>query len=147
MQLFLAADHGGFNLKSELMARLADLSPVDLGAFTHDSSDDYPQFAFELAKQVVQYPTARGVLICRSGIGMSIAANKVKGAYAALCHTVAQAAKAREHNDANILVLDADYEHDDHEQVIRTFLSTPFAGERHERRVAQIKSYEASQSI
>lgn len=145
MKVFIAADHGGFELKSQLVAQLkSEFDVEDLGANEHDPKDDYPQFAFAVAEQVAIEPGSMGVLLCRSGIGMSIAANKVKGVYAALCHTKAQAAKAREHNNANVIVLDADFEHEDPQSVVKTFLSTQFAGERHTRRVDQIKSYEQS---
>lgn len=144
MQFYIAADHGGFALKQKLIADLASrgLAAIDLGAKELDPDDDYPQFAFDLAAQVA-LQAARGILICRSGNGMVIAANKVKGAYAALCHTVELAHKAREHNDANILVLDADYEHDSPLEIALEFMNVPFGAGRHARRVGQIKTYEA----
>lgn len=153
-KLFFAADHGGLQLKQKLLEQieqqrdsnevLTTLEIVDLGPFELDPQDDYPIKAFELAEQVAAAAAANigGVLICRSGIGMSIAANKVNGAYAALCFTHEHATKAREHNNANILVLDADYGGDDPLDLLLTFLTTQFGGERHLRRVNQIKAYE-----
>jgi RpiB/LacA/LacB family sugar-phosphate isomerase len=152
MKIIIAADHGGFALKTKLIDYLKTqvIDLLDLGAAHLDSADDYPPYAFAVAETVVaaggDNNQVFGILICRSGIGMSIAANKVDGAYAALCLTAAHAHKAREHNDANVLVLDADYEHETPEAIIAEFLHTQFGGERHERRVEQIKQYELRKS-
>lgn len=150
-RIYLASDHGGWELKEKLQKGLeGDYQVIDLGAESLDPDDDYPPYAFKLAEQVVNDGGAEqgvlGILLCRSGIGMSIAAAKVDGAFPALCHSADLARKAREHNDANILVLDADYEHEDPMAIIDTFIHTDFSGGRHLRRVEQIKRYELEKS-
>jgi len=149
MQVYIAADHGGFELKDKVKRLLLelDITPIDCGAETVDPEDDYPIYAINLCNKLADdnVEGAKGILICRSGVGMSIVANKVKGIYAALCSTQEQAAKAREHNNANVLCLDADYGDDQqHLDVIKAFLSTDFAGwdSRHGRRLKQILDYE-----
>ena len=159
-KLFISSDHGGFEMKNAIrsqLERLRDrddrinrLEIIDIGPTDLDPGDDYPHFAFSLANQVVAGSNSEekvfGILICRSGVGMSIAANKVDGAYAALCDTVDLAKKARAHNDANILVLDSDYDHEDPIGVVLAFLTTEFSGGRHERRIEQIKDFELQKS-
>lgn len=157
-KVYISSDHGGFQLKNYIIEQLeamrddhpliTKLEITDLGPEELDAADDYPPYAFDLAEQVVANGVDAqifGVLICRSGIGMSIAANKVDGAYAALCNTIEVVRVSRQHNDANILVLDADYGHQDPVQLVLEFLSTDFsAAPRHIRRVEQIKQYELS---
>jgi ribose 5-phosphate isomerase B len=153
-QIYLASDHGGFALKEkiEYMYDVSNLAPdakqfamIDLGPENLNPEDDYPQFAFNLAETVAANPNSLGLLICRSGIGMSIAANKVKGCYAALCFSIEHAKKARQHNHANVLVLDADYGDEAlHLQIVDAFLHAEPEAERHQRRVEQIKAYEQS---
>jgi len=145
MQVYIAADHGGFELKDKIKHLLLtmDVTPIDCGAESVDPDDDYPVYALKLCKQLTEenLEGSMGILICRSGVGMSIVANKVKGIYAALCSTQEQAIKAREHNNANVLCLDADYVDDLlHFDVIKAFLTTEFAGwdSRHGRRLKQI---------
>jgi RpiB/LacA/LacB family sugar-phosphate isomerase len=149
MEVYIAADHGGFELKDKIKQMLLsiDLTPIDCGAEVLNTEDDYPTFAQRLVKRMQSdnFEGSKGILICRSGIGMSIVANKFKGIYAALCSTREQAVKAREHNNANILCLDADYVDEQlHLDIIKTFLQTEFAGwdTRHGRRVQQILSIE-----
>ena len=117
----------------------------DLGPYELNPEDDYPKYTLKVAKKVAENPESEGILICRSGIGVSIAANKVKGCYAALCFTKQHAEKAREHNNANVLCLDADYTGDDPLEITKTFLSTNFAGwdSRHGRRVKEVLDIEA----
>lgn len=141
--LFVAADHAGWELKNQILEYLSttDLEFRDLGAFVKDLGDDYVDFAFELAANVSILPSSTGILICRSGEGMSIAANKVKGVYAALCHDTMSAEKSREHNDANVLILESTIS--DPLKIVETFITTKFSGdERHVRRIAKIKNYE-----
>lgn len=162
MKLFIAADHGGFALKEKIEyhydienkdrdAKIIEV--VDLGAHDLNPEDDYPPFAFELAEQVlaaraeesadVGDQSALGILICRSGIGMCIAANKVQGCYAALCFTPEHAEKARQHDHANVLVLDADYlDADEHLAIVHAFIHSQPEPGRHERRMGQIAEYE-----
>lgn len=148
-RILVSSDHGGFELKSQVINYLdqqkaVDSKVIDLGPFDLDPDDDYPGFAFNLARQVAADSQCLGILICRSGNGMAIAANKVKGARAALCFTKMHAVAAREHNHANILVLDADYQDFiEQKQIIDGFVdSQPEMGGRHQRRVEQITDYE-----
>lgn len=140
----IAADHAGVATKADLSAYLASLGfeVVDLGP--HDTTPcDYPEYAHTLARYVVDGSAGWGVLICGSGIGMSIAANKVNGARAALAHDAYTARMARNHNDANILVLGARVLGPDIlRDCIREFAAAPFTpGDdgRHRRRVEKIE--------
>lgn len=149
MKVFIASDHGGFELKKEIVNNKdfdkMGVEFVDLGPNHLDSEDDYPDYAFTLTEEINKNPSSLGILLCRSGIGMSIAANKVKGIYAALCFTPRHAIKAREHNNANVLCLDSDYEDKQiHFKIIENFLKTDFAGfdSRHGRRVKEIMDKE-----
>lgn len=149
MQLYIAADHGGFELKDKVKKLLLeiDITPIDCGAENVDPDDDYPTYGLALCNRMMDdnVEGALGILICRSGIGMSIIANKVKGIYAGLCSTREQAHKAREHNNANVLCLDAEYVDDQmHLEIVKTFVTTEFGGwdSRHGRRVKAILDYE-----
>ena len=107
MKVIIGADHAGFALKEVLRAELlaAGYDVVDVGAHEYDKSDDYPDFAANVAEAVVAAGGSRGVLVCGSGVGASIAANKVKGARACLCHDIYSAVQGVEHDDMNILCL------------------------------------------
>jgi len=136
----IAADHGGFDLKSILVHELRALGyeVLDLGTMTRDSVD-YPDFAATLASAIVDGRAARGVLICGSGIGMSIAANRHRAIRAALVHDDTSARLARQHNDANVLVLGARLLGPEVDKdCVKTFFSTQFEGGRHARRVAKM---------
>jgi len=140
MKLSIATDHAGYDFKEGLMAFLKQdgHEVVDLG--THDRSPcDYPDYAALLGAHVVSGKSALGILVCGSGIGMSIAANKVPGVRAALCHDLYTARMARSHNDANVLVLPSrllalaiSIE------MTQLFLSTAFEGGRHAARVEKM---------
>ncbi|MGN6732243.1 MAG: ribose 5-phosphate isomerase B, partial [Candidatus Binatia bacterium] len=137
-------DHGGVELKDFLVVRLRSKSidVHDHGTFDRQSVD-YPDYAREVAQRVVSGEADRGVLICTSGIGMSIAANKFPGIRAALVQDLEGARSSREHNDANILVLSgAKTEPALALQIVETWLSTPFAGGRHQRRLDKIAQVE-----
>lgn len=144
--IFIACDHAGFELKKKIVKFLvkSGYQISDSGPCKLDLNDDYPDYGFALAKKVVSAKNNKGILICRSGIGMSIVANKVKGARAAVCLDEAQAQKAREHNDANVLVLAADFTSlDKMKKIIKKFLQTCFSGEeRHLRRIKKIEKFE-----
>lgn len=136
----IAADHGGFDLKSVLVHELRALGyeVLDLGTMTRDSVD-YPDFAVTLASAIVEGRAARGVLICGSGIGMSIAANRHRAIRAALVHDDTSARLARQHNDANVLVLGARLLGPEvAKDCVKTFFSTQFEGGRHARRIAKM---------
>jgi ribose 5-phosphate isomerase B len=136
----IACDHAGLDLKSDLAAVLRErgFDVVDLG--THGTASvDYPDFADALADALAAGRAGRGVLVCGSGIGISIAANRHRHVRAALCHDATSARLAREHNDANVLVLGARTTGAEvARDCLATFLSTPFAGGRHARRVAKL---------
>lgn len=147
MRIYIGADHGGYKLKEELKKYLGEIGHEveDMGAHELDPEDDYPDFVFPVAEKVAQNPGAFGIVIGRSGNGEAIAANKVKGIRAALCWSEEIAKKAREHNDANILSLGADYIDTEKAKIIvKTFLETSFSEEeRHKRRIEKISKYEA----
>jgi len=138
----IAADHAGFELKSELSAELAAMGfeVLDLGT-TGPDSVDYPDFANALAREMEDGEPARGLLICGSGIGMSIAANRHPSIRAALCHDEISARLARQHNDANVLVLPGRFiDAESAKKCLRAFLETGFEGGRHARRVAKLSA-------
>ena len=140
--ILLAADHAGYELKQAIYDHLVDLGwePVDLGTDS-PTSCDYPDFAHRLAEAIEQARAARGILVCGAGIGMSIAANRHRGVRAANCLDERRAALAREHNDANVLCLGSRLiDEVTAKKVVWTFLETPFAGGRHERRIAKIET-------
>jgi len=136
----IGADHGGFRLKETLKPVLEELglSPRDVGAYD-EKAVDYPDIAHKVAQLVAGGTAARGVVIDGAGIGSSMAANKVPGIRAALCYDKASAKNSREHNDSNILTLGARLLTESQaEEVLRTWLATPFAGGRHQARVQKI---------
>ena len=138
----LGSDHGGFALKEEIAAHLAarGLEYKDFGAFS-DKSCDYPVYAKAVAQAVASGECDRGVLVCGTGIGVSITANKVRGIRAALCGDCFSAEATRLHNDANILALGARVVGPGLAlKIVDTFLDTPFSGdERHKRRISMIE--------
>lgn len=139
--ILIASDHAAFDLKQHLVAFLKEMHHEvhDLGVERVESVD-YPDFAHRLAEGIQRGDAVQGILICGTGLGMSMAANRHAGIRAALCHDAYTAAMARKHNDANVLclgarVLGAGVV----EQIVRVFLSTPFEGGRHQRRVDKIE--------
>jgi RpiB/LacA/LacB family sugar-phosphate isomerase len=145
MKIFIGADHRGVAYKSKIKAILKKLgySVEDVGSFDENQSCDYPRVAYQVASMVSQNKDVRGILVCMSGIGQAMAANKVRGAYAALCYNVEAARLSRQHNNANVLVLSSQFTPEsDLPQLIETWMTTDFEGGRHERRVNQIKAIE-----
>lgn len=144
--VYLGADHGGYQLKEELKVWLAEnnIPGEDMGAHSFGPEDDYPDFIIPVAKKVASDPQSLGVIIGRSGNGEAIAANKVKGIRAALCLDETMARKAREHNNANIISLGADYiSQDEAKKIVKVFISASFSNEeRHIRRIDKIKTIE-----
>ena len=140
-RIHLASDHAGFDLKATLAQHLTGLGyeVIDDGAYSKDSCD-YPVFAHKLC-EAVERENCPGILICGTGIGISIAANKVKGIRCALCGDVFSAKATREHNDANILALGARVTGPGLAlEIVKAFLETPFSNdERHIRRIKQIE--------
>ena len=145
MRIALAADHGGFILKEKVRAQLAQMGH-DVDDFGTDSTEscDYPDFALAVAEAVSADRADRGLLICTTGIGMAMAANKVSGVRAAPAQSEDEVRLTREHNDANVLTLGAKYLDERRAlELIRVFLETPFSGgERHLRRVAKLAHLE-----
>ncbi len=144
MRVAIGCDHQGLKLKQAVIKVIsaAGHSYEDFGC--HDTeSVDYPDIALRVAKGVAGGDFARGILICATGIGMCIAANKVRGIRAALCHNVFSARRARQHNDANILCLGAEEElAEPLSEIVTAFLSCEFEGGRHQRRVDKIRDLE-----
>ena len=144
MKIAIAADHAGFALKEKLRSRLAQEGHevVDFGANSAESCD-YPDFAQPAARDVAQGRSDRGILVCSTGIGMAMAANKMAGVRAAPAQSEDEVRLTREHNDANVLTLGARYVDEEQANYLtRIFLETGFAGGRHARRVAKIAQLE-----
>ncbi|MBU3911298.1 MAG: ribose 5-phosphate isomerase B [Candidatus Omnitrophica bacterium] len=141
MRIAIGADHGGFELKEAIVKFLKKKGHAvkDFGAFSNQSCD-YPIIGYKVAKVVAKKGFPRGIVICKTGIGMSMAANKVKGIRAALCSSVDIARSSRLHNDANVLVFAANIVNASKaKKIAAVWLSTPSLGGRHRRRVNQIK--------
>lgn len=144
MQIAIGSDHGGFTLKQQLIDFLKKkkYSVKDFGTDSEESCD-YPQYAYRVAKYVAGGKSRKGILVCKSGIGNSIVANKVKGVRAALCYNVKAAQLSRRHNDANVLVLGSLFvDSAKAKKMIDAWLRTAFEGGRHLRRVKQIERIE-----
>ncbi len=142
--LAIGCDHGGFLLKQRLVPYLRRLGWTvrDMGAYS-EASMDYPAPAAAVGRAVGRGRVRRGILICKSGIGNAIAANKVRGVRAALCYNLKAAALSRRHNDANILVLGALFvKPETARKICRTWLATDFEGGRHQRRLRKIQRLE-----
>ncbi len=140
-KVLIASDHAGFELKEALEAELKSLGYTveDLGPGS-DASTDYADFAHPLAERVSSGEAERGVLLCGTGLGMSYTANRYPHVRAAVAWTPEVAALAREHNDANVLVLPARFVGtEEGKAILRAWLDTPFAGGRHARRIAKIE--------
>ena len=144
MQIGLACDHGGYELKEELMAFLKSLGveSIDMGTFSEDSVD-YPDFGILVAEKVSRGELEKGILLCGTGIGMSIVANKFPGIRAALVNDLYSSRCAREHNDANILIIGGRIVGKElAKEIVKVWLETPFAGGRHKRRLEKIEALE-----
>jgi ribose 5-phosphate isomerase B len=144
MKIAVGNDHRGVGVKLRMTALLTDLGHevLDFGT-TGQSSVDYPDFAFAVAEAVGSGKADRGVLICATGHGMCIAANKVTGVRAANCRDLIDAELSRRHNDANVICLSADLIGEDLiEKMLQTWLTTDFEGGRHARRIEKIAGYE-----
>ena len=144
MNIALGSDHRGLELKQAVKDFITELECDchDFGSYDSNSVD-YPDIARKVAEAVSFGEYDYGVLICGTGIGMSIAANKIKGIRAALCHDVFSATRARQHNDANVLCLGSDKTPvADACKIVKTFLSEQFEGDRHSRRLDKIRSLE-----
>ena len=145
MKIAIGSDHAGYVLKQKLGAILEKMGHCveDVGSFSAEIKADYPDWGFKVAEKVASGKAERGVLVCGSGIGMSITANKVPGVYAALCHDGYSARMSRQHNDANVLVLGSRVTGEDlAEEILDIWLKTSFEGGRHLVRRQKIEAYE-----
>ena len=147
MKLGIAADHGGFEAKQKLVAFLQQMDDIDLtdyGADSYDAQDDYPDFAAKIAHAVASGEVERGIAICGSGVGASIAANKVPGVRAALICDTYSARQGVEHDDMNIICFGARvFGEELIKEMTKAFLGAQFSGEeRHVRRLNKVKSME-----
>ena len=134
--VYIASDHAGFNLKSKLLKIFPNIA--DLGTKS-DESVDYPDFAHKLTKEVLKNKNNLGILICGTGVGMSIAANRKKGIRAGLVNNTKTARLIRKHNDANVLVLPGRFiKINEAKKCVQAFLSTKFESGRHKKRINKI---------
>lgn len=147
MKVAIGSDHGGFPLKKEVAQLLArdGHQVIDLGAHAYDASDDYPDFALAVARAVVTGQAERGIILCGSGVGASVAANKVRGIRAGLCHDTYSAHQGVEHDDMNVLCLGSRVIGGSlAAELVRTFIGARFSGEeRHRRRLDKVLAAEA----
>lgn len=149
MKIALGADHGGYELKNEIRTHLESqgIEVIDLGTNSKDSVD-YPKFGFLVGDAVTSGRADLGIVVCGTGLGISIAANKVPGIRAVVCTETYSARMAREHNNANILALGGRVTGVGLAlDIVDIFLKTPFAGGRHARRIDLIASLEKGESI
>jgi ribose 5-phosphate isomerase B len=144
MQIGLACDHAGFELKEELKAFLKSLGvkAIDMGTFNEDSVD-YPDFGVLVAEKVSRGELERGVLICGTGIGMAMVANKFPRIRAAVANDLYSSRCSREHNDANVLIIGGRIVGKElAKEIVKVWLETPFAGGKHKRRIEKIEALE-----
>ncbi len=143
MRVAIGCDHRGIEFKLSVIKVLeaAGHEVKDFGTFTEESVD-YPDIAKKVGKSIVAGDYDRGILICGTGIGMCIAANKVKGIRAGLCHNSFCALRSRQHNDANILCMGAEIVKEEMHDIVKTFMDTAFEGGRHQRRVEKMSEME-----
>ena len=142
--IVIASDHGGYALKQELMAHLKEkgVEFEDIGTYS-EASCNYPEYAERAARGVAEGKYEKGILVCGTGIGISIAANKVRGIRCALCSEPLSAEMTRRHNNANMLAMGAGMIGKNMaERIVEVFLSTEFEGGRHERRVGLLDAIE-----
>ena len=145
MRIHIASDHAGFDLKSAVIEHLREEGHdvIDHGAHSYDPDDDYPAFCLACGEAVVADAGSLGIVLGGSGNGEQIAANKVDGVRAALAWSIETARLARQHNNANVVTLSGRFvDLESNERIVETFLTTQFAGGRHERRVAKIMDIE-----
>ncbi len=142
MKVVIGADHGGFELKQEIGKLLASdgHEVTDLGAHQYDALDDYPDFALGVARAIAAGEAARGIVVCGSGVGACVAANKIRGVRAALCHDTYSAHQGVEHDDMNVLCLGARIIGIEiAREIVRSYIGAVFSGEeRHQRRLDKV---------
>lgn len=139
----IGSDHGGFKLKQELLAHYKNDELKDFGAYNEIRGLDEPKVAIALSEAVASGEIEKGILICRSGVGMTIAANKVKGVKCALCYNLETAKSAKEHNNANVIALGADYiDLEDAIQFIEAWKNSQFLDGIYNERLEIVEKYE-----
>ena len=146
MKISLAADHNGFDLKKEISDQLENEGHevIDVGPHSHDPLDDYPDYAKKLADSVSRGESLRGIMICGSGVGASVASNKVKGIRAAVCHDIYSAHQGVEHDDMNVLCLGSRIVGAEvARELVKAFVTAKYTGEeRHQRRLDKVLDME-----
>lgn len=145
MKIAIGSDHGGYELKQKVIEFLKEeqYNIEDYGTHSKESCD-YPLIGFEVAKAVSDGKADRGILICKTGVGMAIIANKLHGIRAAACYDKDMTKSSREHNDCNIIVLAANYtDFKQAKEMLEIWLTTEQSGDHHQRRVKQIKEFES----
>ncbi len=145
MKVFVGSDHRGVTYKKAIVEALKAMGheAMDLGSHSETEACDYPEIALKVGREVKAHPDSRGILLCMTGIGQTIAANKVPGIYAALVRDEEMAALARQHNDSNVLVIGTKYTTQaESMKIIKVWLNTAFEGGRHTRRKALIQDME-----
>ncbi len=147
MKVVIACDHGGFELKGGVVKQLESLGHevADLGAYQYDAEDDYPDFARYVGQAIQHRHAERGIIICGSGVGASVTANKIKGVRAGLCHDTYSAGQCVEHDDVNVLCLGARIVGTAlAAELVKAFVDATFTGEaRHVRRLNKVNAIEA----
>ena len=146
MRIAIGADHGGFAMKNELAGQLktSGYDVIDLGAHVYDAGDDYPDFARRVAEAIAHGEAEQGIVVCGSGVGASIAANKIRGVRAAVCHDTYSARQGVEHDDMNVLCLGARVVGVElARELVAAFVGARFSGEeRHMRRLSKVLAIE-----
>lgn len=148
MRIAVGADHAGYHLKNIILELLDSMKHeiVDVGAHSFDPSDDYPDFSVILARKIASGDADRGIMVCGSGVGASVTANKIDGVRAAICHDIYSAHQGVEHDDMNVLCIGAKIVGEEIvKELIPVFLSAKFSGEeRHQRRLSKVLEIEAN---
>lgn len=143
IKVAIGCDHGGYEYKNYLIKSVDGVEFVDVGSFELNPDDDYTEFSFKVAEEVSKGMVDRGILICRTGVGASIAMNKVKGVLAGLCEGIEDVKLARKKNNINCLTFGADnISKEEAVKIVKAFIKTEFEGGRHKRRVDSILAYE-----
>ena len=140
----IGCDHGGYQLKEKIIDYYRDIKFKDFGTDSEESVD-YPDFAIPVAESVASGECEKGILICKTGNGMAIAANKVRGIRCAVCYNTATAVLAKKHNDANVIAIGADQlDFEEVKNIIEFWMNEEFMGEQHKRRIDKISKFEES---
>jgi ribose 5-phosphate isomerase B len=146
--IYIGSDHRGFELKQHIIKfiKSLDIEVIDVGNTVYNANDDYPDYAVEVARQVASYVDSLGIVVCGTGVGVSIVTNKIPGIRSAVLSAIETVAIARAHNHINVLALSSNLEIDQIPSIVETFITTePSLEERHIRRLAKITELENNQ--